>query len=39
MGGGAGLAGESLQAVTTCTGTLLVSVCFTGAGEDEPGGA
>ena len=36
---GAGLAGESLQAATTCRGTLLVSVCFTGADEEEPSGA
>lgn len=36
-GEGAGLGGDSLQA--TCRGTLLVSVCFSGAGEEEPGGA
>lgn len=39
VGEGAGLAGESFQAATTCRGTLVVSVCFTGADEEEPGGA
>jgi len=39
VGEGAGLAGDSFQAAIIGRDKLLVSVCFTRAGKEEPGGA